>query len=352
MRAESILVVAVIVEAAIVALAVAAILGRAAWDWRNERKFARLREEARAGLARLVAGDSEGSASVAGLMRALPRDQQLALIFEIGRALVMEDRRPVAELARELSISTWAERSTGSARWAHRLRGARLLTMLGGGEGVLPPLLLDPHPAVRAAAAEWAGDHPSPRVIQRVIALLDDPAAEARFAARDTLVRMGASAVDPLRLRLRWDSNRAARETLLVARGIGDHRFVTAGLTYVTAPDPGTRAIAADLLGAIGGAEAASALTSALRDRDPGPRASAARALGRLQHWRSASAVAPLLGDQAWEVRREAALALMAFDAAGLLLLRRAAASQSFAAEVATLALSAAGQGAGSGVNP
>ena len=83
------------------------------------------------------------------------------------------------------------------------------------------------------------------------------------------------------------------------------------------------RSLAAKLLGALGGGEAAEVLTGMLADQDPQARQAAAAALGNLGHWPAATAVAGLLGDSEWEVRREAGMAMRNFGAPGHLILRR-----------------------------
>ena len=64
-------------------------------------------------------------------------------------------------------------------------------------------------------------------------------------------------------------------------------------------------------------------LVELLGDSTPEVRAAAARALGKLAHWPVAATLATLLRDRAWDVRREAGLALRALGAPGTLLLRR-----------------------------
>ena len=76
-------------------------------------------------------------------------------------------------------------------RWWRRLRGVRLFTRVGGGEDVVPQLLADRHAEVRAAAATWASDHPSPALIEflrpvreRYAELADDPGETAAVLKR------------------------------------------------------------------------------------------------------------------------------------------------------------------------
>jgi HEAT repeat protein len=89
-------------------------------------------------------------------------------------------------------------------------------------------------------------------------------------------------------------------------------------------PIASARALAAELLGALGGAESAARLEALLHDENAAARAAAATAVATLAHWRAAPALAALLRDPAWDVRRAAGLALRALGAPGAILLRRA----------------------------
>jgi HEAT repeat protein len=86
----------------------------------------------------------------------------------------------------------------------------------------------------------------------------------------------------------------------------------------------GVRTAAANLLGAIGGAESAARLIELVKDPDSLVRAAAAHGLGRMQHWPAAAQLAECLQDSTWRVRRDAGLALRALGAPGALFLRRA----------------------------
>jgi HEAT repeat protein len=78
------------------------------------------------------------------------------------------------------------------------------------------------------------------------------------------------------------------------------------------------------LLGALGGGVGVDALLSLLDDAVDDVRAAAAWALGQLSHWPAAGGLAAHMRDPAWEVRRNAALALRRLGSPGIVLLRRA----------------------------
>jgi HEAT repeat protein len=74
----------------------------------------------------------------------------------------------------------------------------------------------------------------------------------------------------------------------------------------------------------VGGAESAERLLELLGDEAFQVRAAAAQSLGRMRHWQAGSGLSERLRDPTWPVRRQAALALRAIGAPGVLFLRRA----------------------------
>jgi len=197
-------------------------------------------------------------------------------------------------------------------------------------------LLADPHPAVRAQAAEWAAVQPSPEVISAMLTLLADPATQARFAVQNALLRMGGTIAGPLTSFLETHTGRAAEAGLRVAESVAEPSFAPAAQRLSRDDDAGIRVAAAKLLGAIGDAPAAQRLIDMLRDGESRVRAAAANALGRMQYWAAGSLLSDCLRDPAWRVRKEAGLALRAIGAPGTLFLRRALKSDDrFAADMA-----------------
>lgn len=226
--------------------------------------------------------------------------------------------------ARELGLLDQAEHWCRSRWWWHRLRGVRLFGLLGGGGAIVPAHLGDTSPLVRAAAALWAVRHPSPRLAVRLIEMLDDPELRCRLAAKDALTRIGALASEPLAAYLLRASTSGRALALEVATGIADARFLEEGLCAAVDSDPAVRAQAATLLAAIAGDDAEQALLALLPDPSEPVRIAATHGLGVLGSWQVAPALARQLRDSAWDVRREAALALRRLGSAGRLYLRRA----------------------------
>src|SRR5207237_9477638 len=90
-------------------------------------------------------------------------------------------------------------------------------------------LLGEPHSVLRAQAAEWAAARASPTVISVMLALLADPATQARFVVQNALLRMGTVVAAPLGDFLDIQSGRAAEAGLRVAETMAGPRFAAAG---------------------------------------------------------------------------------------------------------------------------
>ncbi|HEX5724180.1 MAG TPA: hypothetical protein VFX98_01870, partial [Longimicrobiaceae bacterium] len=148
-----------LVEALVVLPAVVLMFGHGLWMTAYERRAVPLLERGRAVLADLAVSPRVSPADREALRR-LPRRLQIRLFTELASSVGGSHRTHLTALAREIGLVQAAERLCADRRWWKRLRGVRLLTALGGGEAVVPALFRDPHPAVRAEAVEWAGDHP------------------------------------------------------------------------------------------------------------------------------------------------------------------------------------------------
>jgi HEAT repeat protein len=320
MITDDLLIVAIVVLAALflVGLALLVLHGAAL------SAIARIRER-RIGRARdallLAARQGQADEDAVAALRAIPTERALALIEELAPSLAGPEREALSDTARQRGLIADAEQECSSRRWRRRLHAVRVLSLLGGGEESVPPLLEDPRPEVRAQAAEWVAAHPDPSTAARLVEMLDDPGRFVRFTAMDSLIRLRATAVEPLGAAIVQGAPQPALE---VAARIGDPRLAAPAQARLEDADPGVRAWAARVLGDLGGEAHAAAVAQRLDDPVPDVRAAAAVALGRLGHWPSATAVAALLHDPDWHVRRDAGLALRALGPAGELLLRRA----------------------------
>lgn len=266
----------------------------------------------------------------------LSTSQQVDLFAALATSLDGGQRVTLTTLAGDLRLIARAERRCRSWFWWRRLHACRLLTLVGGGEMTVPALLGDRHPAVRAEAAIWAADHPEPELVLALLQQLTLPADGGRFAIEDSLLRLGRATIEPLVAYLTTHSGREAGPALEVAIGLADPRFMQPALTLCRDPEPQVRALAAMLIGALGGEETVQELLDLLDDPADDVRAAAAEALGHLGYWPAAASLALRLRDRAWQVRRAAGLALRDFGAPGLLYLRRALTDEDpFAADMA-----------------
>lgn len=327
------------VEVGLLVLAVAVFFTHGLWLFVNHRRVLRLTEAARESLARLV---TRGTINVEDieLLRQLRQDVQVAVFLETSRNLTGEGKERLRFVAREVSLLERARKLCENRAWTRRLRGARLLARMDVADPVVEKLLLDPNPAVRAQAAEWAAAQPSIRIISTMLTMLADPATQARFAVQDALLRMGGIVAEPLAAFLETHSGLAAESGLRVAEALAGTGFRPAALRLSASDEPGVRIAAANLLGAIGDATSAERLAELLKDPNSRARAAAAHGLGRMRHWQAASQLAECLRDSAWHVRREGGLALRAIGAPGTLFLRRALkGDDKFAADMAQLVI-------------
>ena len=269
-------------------------------------------------------------------VRALPDRVQAQVFVELARNLSGRQKEGVTHIAGQVGFIAGTELSLQSRLWWRRLRATRLLTLLGAGKGSMPRLLRDPHPRVRAQAADWAATYPSPEIIAALLNMLEDPAKLCRFTAQNSLLRIGAAVGPLLADYVTHHAGPRLVAALEVAVGLAQPGFLAPALKLCRDGSPSVRTLAATLLGQIGGMEAASMLQELLRDPEGSVRAEAARGLGKLGEWPAAPALAGTLRDPSWDVRREAGLALRAMGSPGILLLRRSLSDRdAFAADMA-----------------
>lgn len=327
-------------EISLLAASVLIFFAHGLWLYFSDKRDARLTGEGRRALVRLLNAEGPQSLSDVETLRALPRDVQATVFLEISKNLTGGGSADLKRIAGLTGIFDRARQMCTSRRWVRRLQGARLLAQMEQSDPLVIKLLHDPHPAVRAQAAEWAAARPSPEVFDDLLSLLADPETLSRFAVQDALLRMGRDATGPLLRYLDTHSGHAAAAGLHLAAVMVEPAFVPAAMSHSREGTPEVRAAAASLLGAAGGAQAAARLLELLDDADPEVRAAAASGLGRMRHWPAGSRLTAMLGDPTWGARRAAALALRAIGGPGVLLLRRAASSpDQRASDIALLVL-------------
>ncbi|HJP84661.1 MAG TPA: HEAT repeat domain-containing protein [Gemmatimonadaceae bacterium] len=335
MVSEHLLNVIMLIEVGLLALAVALFFMHGLWLHLTARRIKRLSKSGHEALARLVTRGHVSVEDVAAL-KELPPDVQTITFLEVSRSLSGAGKERLRFVAQQVGVVDRARKLCEHRWWTRRLRGARILSRLDIPDPLVLKLLADPHPAVRAQAAEWAAAQPDVDVISAMLELLADPATQARFAVQNALLRMGNVIAIPLASFLETHSGRAAEAGLRVAESVAVPGFLPAALRHSRAEGAGVREAAAKLLGGIAGADAGLRLMEMLSDNESNVRAAAASALGRMHYWQAGTLLADSLRDQRWRVRREAGLALRALGAAGTLFLRRALkGNDRFAADMA-----------------
>lgn len=335
MASRELLIAVLLTEAAVLAVGLTILLGHAAvrrtlGAWRRPRVRA-----TKTALVQALAGDDASQP-----LPRLPLEEAVGVFADATRSVDVGARRRLAVSADYTRLVARAGRWCHSRRWPRRLKGARLLNVLGAGEDAVPPLLDDPRAEVRCEAAAWVAQHPTSPRLARLVEMLDDHALSCRLVAQATLIRLERRAIQPLIHELHNLGPTALAPALLVAARLGDPALRGPALTQRAHPDPAVRAAVAKVLTALGGDTAVDALARFLTDPDPDVRAAATEGLGTLGHWPSAPALADRLGDTAWPVRRAAGLALRHLDAPGRFYLQRALqAPDPFAVDMARQAL-------------
>jgi HEAT repeats len=310
------------VEALSLAVGVTVLVAHATWWWWYERWSAGRVEAVRSSLREALA-EGAGDLTFAREFVRLPMRLQIYLLTELAPHLSGVERQSLRRLADRAGLLRKAERLCRSWFWSRRLFGAKICALVGHPATVVLALLADRTPTVRAQAIEWALHRPEPAVVQALLAMLGDRDGRCRFAAQDTLVKLGHAAVEPLMAYLDVADHAGTLGALDVALTIADARLLAPATILAAAPAADVRARAVALLGALGSEDGVAVVERALDDPAAVVRQSALKALAGLGHWPAAPRVADLVGDPVWDVRRQAALCLRAFGPPGLLFLRQ-----------------------------
>lgn len=309
-------------ESLMLGLGIVLLVAHAVWWWWYDRWSAARVDRVRGSLREALAEGDRELAFARDFAR-LPMRLQIYVLSELAPHLSGVERQSLRRLAGRAGLLDKAERLCRSWFWSRRLFGAKICTLVGHPADVVLTLLDDRHASVRAQAIEWAIHRPEAGVVQQLLAMLADHDGRCRFAAQDTLVKLGHDAVAPLIDYLATAPPLGRLGALDVALTMADSRLLAPAQALATAPQPDVRARAIALLGALGSADGVALVEAALRDAAPAVRQAALKALGGLAHWPSAPRVAELVHDPAWDVRRQAALCLRDLGAPGHIFLRR-----------------------------
>ena len=286
------------------------------------------KREARLGPARALLArhleDRALSAQEVAALRDLPAPDVIRLFFAVAPSVGLVEREWLREVAGTLGLIANARARTEAEEWWNRLSGARFLTLVGAEPVLMERLSRDAHQVVRAASAIFLAQYPTATAVDTLIGMLDDPSAVVRFAARDSLMRLGARATPAIATRLADADERHATVLLQIACAAPSHEYTASAVSRRGDASVRVRSLVARLFRGMGGEFATAQLTEMLQDADASVRETAVEALGFLNHWSSSPAVAARLEDSSSRVRLAAALALDRFGAPGELFLRRA----------------------------
>jgi HEAT repeat protein len=227
-------------------------------------------------------------------------------------------------------------------RWTDRLRTARILGAVGGpaDEPVVRRLLLDPHPAVRAAVVPAIARVGTPGMVHAVLDSLSRQATAVRFLLGSVLLQARGELVPALveRLARREAPERDLAAWIELAIATRDPGLLATASRMSEHPAVEVRAAAVRALSQWFHPEAPQRLTQRLADDAAPVRALAARGLGALGDREAVPALAATLADRDWWVRFRSALALALLGDAGRATLRqRADADDRFAADMARM---------------
>jgi HEAT repeats len=263
----------------------------------------------------------------------------VTVMLDLAPSVSGTSRLMLHALGEEAGLLERARRGVRSRRWSTRLYSARVLTAFGVESDDMCVLLTDRAPEVRAQAAAWAVVNPSQSAIEHLIVLLVDPDGLCRFAAKDALIRIGLASSDALMQALETAGEELTESILEVAAAIGDDRYFAPSVALAASESPSTRALAAAVLARTGNPGAGPALVALLGDPSSDVVLAATAGVGQLAFWPGAVAIEPLLNHDSWDLRKQAALTLLALGAPGTILLRANAPGVGPAAQMAGQAL-------------
>ena len=270
-------------------------------------------------------------------LRDATRRRHTLALAALGQHVTGTQRDLLRTWATEVALDHWAHRSTYSVRGSRRVAAVSVLSTLGIRDDLRDRACGDRSARVRGCAAETDFMTASPTRVDRLIGLTTDPSPRVRFAARDSLARLGGAVAPSLLAYLDSPDPAVAAAALDVAQTTPHLILLPAALRLsgVERPSP-ERLAALRLISLLDCPQRLTVLRDALDDEDPHVRAAAADGLRRAKAVAAAGALADRLRDPAWEVRRAAGRALVSLGPVGLVLLRSAVRSDDrFAVDMA-----------------
>ncbi len=302
-----------------VAMAVAFVAIGAVCDVRVHLRRRRMAKVS-AHLATVLFGDDEEAEVAAEKLAVLPTSLILPVTQRLAADLDGDADERLRTLVAVTGTTRVITRLLRSRRWRRRAQAAALCPLLGLGDPRRTVLLHDPHPIVRARAAENLERVDVADAGPRLLAMLDDPSDAVRFAAQHALLQGDGRIIEPLGEYLTHADGPGIIWALEVAGSLRDPRLRGAIERHARSDDPRRREMAARSLVPTGAG--LDLITLLIDDEDAEVRAAAATAASERGGEVLAAAVGRLLGDRSWKVRQHAGLALVGMGAVGALVLR------------------------------
>lgn len=310
------LVIACVITGAVMAAYVAA-------GWAHDRVVRRRKraaERIESALSTILFQGEAEAAAAAELLDGGSRRVLLDMIQRLANDLSGDADARLRKLVATIGLAQPIRGLIGSRQWRRRVQGAALATLLPETDPARVGLLHDPHPTVRARAAESLEAADAVAQVDVLLALLDDDVHAVRFAAQQALLRNDSRVVPALEAYLMEADGDGVVWALEVAANLPDPRLIPAIQRHLRSLDPTRRAIATDAI--VPWLDDAELLVELFGDEDPEVRATAARAAGTASAELLAAHVGRLLRDAVWEVRHQAGQALATMGPTGTMVLR------------------------------
>ncbi len=285
--------------------------------WRRTRILGRVQAD----LAVVLFHGEDAAAAAGGRLADAPRRLVLDMVQRLAADLDGDADDRLRKLVGTAGLHRPIRRRLRSRAWRRRAQTAALAALLPAGDPLRLRLLTDPHPVVRARAAEGLETTDVVDHVDELTELLDDDVEAVRFAAQQALLRVDARAVPALDRYLRTGTGAGVGWALEVAVNLPDPRLIPALELHARADDDRRRAIAIQALAPW--LTDMRVLVDGFSDPSPLVRATAAEAAGMIRAEQLGARVGRLLSDESWAVRQQAGRALLAMGPTGSMILRR-----------------------------